>query len=49
MGMTLSNRRILVTGAHGFVGKNLIVRLNELSSITVSTFVRGAATDAGCD
>ncbi len=39
--MTLSNRRILVTGAHGFVGRNLIVRLNELSSITISTFVRG--------
>ena len=39
--MTMSNRRILVTGANGFIGKNLIVRLNELSNITVSTFVRG--------
>jgi UDP-2-acetamido-2,6-beta-L-arabino-hexul-4-ose reductase len=39
--MTLSNRRILVTGANGFIGKNLVVRLNELSNITVSTFVRG--------
>ena len=39
--MTLSNCRVLVTGANGFIGKNLIVRLNELANITVSTFVRG--------
>jgi UDP-2-acetamido-2,6-beta-L-arabino-hexul-4-ose reductase len=39
--MALSNRRVLVTGANGFIGKNLIVRLNELANITVSTFVRG--------
>jgi UDP-2-acetamido-2,6-beta-L-arabino-hexul-4-ose reductase len=39
--MGLSNRRILVTGANGFIGKNLVVRLNELANITVSTFVRG--------
>lgn len=39
--MTLSNSSILVTGANGFIGKNLVVRLNELASITVSTFVRG--------
>ena len=39
--MTLSNRCILVTGANGFIGKNLVVRLNELANITVSTFVRG--------
>jgi UDP-2-acetamido-2,6-beta-L-arabino-hexul-4-ose reductase len=36
-----SNHRILVTGVHGFIGKNLVVRLNELANITVSTFVRG--------
>ncbi len=39
--MMLSNCRILVTGASGFIGKNLVVRLNELANITVSTFVRG--------
>jgi len=39
--MTLSNTRILVTGANGFIGKNLVVRLNEHENIVVSTFVRG--------
>ena len=39
--MRLTNRRILVTGANGFIGKNLIVRLRELSNVTVSMFVRG--------
>jgi len=39
--MTLSNCCVLVTGANGFIGKNLIVRLKELTNVTVSTFVRG--------
>lgn len=39
--MTHSNRRILVTGANGFIGKNLIIYLNELSGVTVKTFNRG--------
>jgi UDP-2-acetamido-2,6-beta-L-arabino-hexul-4-ose reductase len=39
--MMLSNRRILVTGANGFIGQNLVVCLNELTNITISTFVRG--------
>lgn len=39
--MALSNCRILVTGANGFIGKNFIIRLNELQNITISTFVRG--------
>ena len=39
--MTLENRRILVTGANGFLGKNLVIRLNELPNVVVSTFVRG--------
>lgn len=39
--MPLSNCRVLVTGANGFIGKNLVVRLNELSNVNVTTFVRG--------
>jgi UDP-2-acetamido-2,6-beta-L-arabino-hexul-4-ose reductase len=39
--MNLSNAHILVTGANGFIGKNLVVRLNEFANITVSTFTRG--------
>jgi UDP-2-acetamido-2,6-beta-L-arabino-hexul-4-ose reductase len=39
--MALSNCRILVTGANGFIGKNFVVRLSELVDITVSTFLRG--------
>lgn len=37
-------RRILVTGANGFIGKNLVVRLSELANVTVNTFVRGDDT-----
>jgi UDP-2-acetamido-2,6-beta-L-arabino-hexul-4-ose reductase len=39
--MPLSNCRVLVTGASGFIGKNLVVHLNELSNVSVTTFVRG--------
>jgi len=39
--MKLSNCSVLVTGANGFIGKNLLVRLNELVNIRVNTFVRG--------
>jgi UDP-2-acetamido-2,6-beta-L-arabino-hexul-4-ose reductase len=31
----------LVTGANGFIGKNLVVRLRELRSFAVTEFVRG--------
>lgn len=37
----LTNRHILVTGAHGFIGKNLSVRLGELQGVSVSSFGRG--------
>jgi len=33
--------RLLITGANGFIGKNLMVRLGELPHYAVSTFVRG--------
>lgn len=39
--MPLSNCRVLVTGPNGFIGKNLVVRLNELSNVSITTFVRG--------
>ena len=39
--MTMANRRILVTGANGFLGKNLVIRLSELPNVVASTFVRG--------
>lgn len=39
-------RRILVTGANGFIGRNLLVRLGELPDVVVCTFVRGDQWDA---
>lgn len=39
--MSSAPRRVLVTGANGFIGKNLIVRLSELPGCAVSTFLRG--------
>ena len=33
--------RVLVTGADGFIGKNLTVRLSELDGVKVLSFVRG--------
>lgn len=38
--MSFSHRRFLVTGANGFIGKNLVVRLNEFPNIIIDTFVR---------
>ncbi|MBK1796000.1 NAD-dependent epimerase/dehydratase family protein [Devosia sp. WQ 349] len=34
-------RRVLVTGAHGFIGKNLVVRLRETGLFSITEFVRG--------
>ena len=39
--MSLSNSRILITGANGFIGKNLVLRLNELSNVSLIKFERG--------
>jgi|SRR5690606_14957349 len=32
--------KLLVTGANGFVGKNFIIHLNEMSDVDVVTFTR---------
>jgi len=42
--LALSDCRILVTGANGFIGKNLVIRLNELVNVSVTSFVRGDDT-----
>lgn len=39
--MSQSLKRVLITGANGFIGKNLQVCLSELQGLVVSTFVRG--------
>lgn len=39
--MTHAARHVLVTGANGFIGKNLVVRLGELPGFVVHTFARG--------
>jgi UDP-2-acetamido-2,6-beta-L-arabino-hexul-4-ose reductase len=39
--MTKNICRVLVTGAQGFVGKNLVLRLREQAGLEVLTFVRG--------
>ena len=39
--MTDAVCRVLVTGANGFIGKNLVVRLRELRRFAVASFVRG--------
>lgn len=33
--------RVLVTGANGFIGKNLLLRLSEMENFSVLSFVRG--------
>jgi len=38
-------KRVLVTGARGFIGKNLVVRLNELAGVRVLQFLREHGAD----
>ena len=44
--MTQAICRVLITGANGFIGKNLVVRLRELPRFAVTEFVRGDASEA---
>lgn len=44
--MTQPICHVLVTGANGFIGKNLVVRLRELSRFVVTEFVRGDSPEA---
>ena len=38
---------ILITGANGFLGKNLLYRLNELNNFSISTLTKSSSiTDA---
>jgi UDP-2-acetamido-2,6-beta-L-arabino-hexul-4-ose reductase len=44
--MTQGICKVLVTGANGFIGKNLVVRLRELPRFEVIEFVRGDACES---
>ena len=37
----MNKQRILVTGANGFIGKNLLIRLGENPDVEILSFVRG--------
>jgi UDP-2-acetamido-2,6-beta-L-arabino-hexul-4-ose reductase len=34
----MKNKTVLVTGSEGFIGENLIVRLQELDKVTIKAF-----------
>ena len=42
----MNKQRILVTGANGFIGKNLVIRLGEQADIETLAFVRGDSVEA---
>ena len=41
----MNKQRILVTGANGFIGKNLLIRLGEKPDIETLSFVRGDSVE----
>ena len=42
----MNKQRILVTGANGFIGKNLLIRLGEQPNVETLSFVRGDSVEA---
>ena len=42
----MNKQRILVTGANGFIGKNLLIRLGELPDFETLSFVRGDSVES---
>ena len=42
----MNKQRILVTGANGFIGKNLLIRLDEQADVEISSFVRGDSVES---
>ena len=42
----MNKQRILVTGANGFIGKNLLIRLGEQPDVEISSFVRGDSVES---
>jgi UDP-2-acetamido-2,6-beta-L-arabino-hexul-4-ose reductase len=44
--LMIARKRVLVTGANGFIGKNLMVRLTESSRYSTVTFLRGDPIEA---
>ena len=42
----MNKQRILVTGANGFIGKNLLIRLGEQPDVEASSFVRGDSVES---
>ena len=41
----MNKQRILVTGANGFIGKNLLIRLGENPDVEILSFVRGDSVE----
>jgi nucleoside-diphosphate-sugar epimerase len=41
----LNGRRVLVTGAGGFIGRHVVLRLSENSDATLRLLIRGSAGD----
>ena len=43
--MKIKQKNILITGANGFIGKNLLIKLNEIGYSSIFTFNRSDYTN----